>query len=820
MTDVPDAPATLSRPTPQRQLTRQPPPTPRPQGHDLRLASPALGAWLSALWALHLSPGGALALAVGAGCGAALLWYVKRRGRGAPTGRAVAVGVMIGLLLGVLSGAVATAARTAVRDAPPLSGLAEAGATVRVDLVITDDPRQARGSRGQNWLASARLTRLYTGDVQVAATNAEMSSPVRLKCRVLVIGRHPHWRGLLPGQRVSVTGRLAPPRGGDLRAAVILAATAPRLHGEPPWVQRGAGVLRQGLQHAAAPLPDEEGGLLPGLAVGDVSRMDPAVQEDFRATGMTHLTAVSGSNVAIVTCFVLLLAAWCRAGPRTSAFLSLMALVGFVILVRPSPSVLRAAAMGALGLLALASSRPRAAVPGLAATVFLLVVVDPELASDPGFALSVLATSGLLLIAPRLRDALRRRRVPGGIAEALAVPVAAQVACAPVIAAMTGTVSLSAVPANLLAAPAVAPATVLGAAAATISPVSPGMAEGLAWLGAWPARWLVLVARWGAGLPDSTVPWPAGVSGGLLLAVTLGVLLVVSLLPAARRMLIVALVATLVGAIGVRVLVAGWPPPGWVFVACDVGQGDALVLRAGPDRAVLVDVGPDPAAVDRCLRRLDVSALPLLVISHFHADHIDGLAGAVRRRTVEALVLPHFREPQPGADTIARSAAHRRLHAVAVGPGWRYQVPGLRIDVLGPERTETGTRSDPNNNSLVLLVTVRGLTILLPGDAEVERQQAMVTDSQPIRADLLKVPHHGSPYQDVGFLEAVNATLAIVSVGADNRYGHPSEALLDRLRHNGTRVFRTDISGDVAVSSTADGIAVTARGREPGQHPP
>jgi competence protein ComEC len=713
---------------------------------------------------------------------------------------------MIGLLLGALSGAAATAARTAVRDAPPLSHLARDGATVRVNLVITHDPRQARGSRGQNWLVGARLTRLHP----------DATDPVRLNARVLVIGRHPRWRGLLPGQRVLLTGRLAPPRAGDLRAAVILAATAPLPRGGPPWAQRAAGVLRQGLQRAAAPLPDEEGGLLPGLAVGDVSRMDPAVQEDFRATGMTHLTAVSGSNVAIVTGFVLLLAAWCRAGPRASAFLALAALVGFVILVRPSPSVLRATAMGALGLLALASSRPRAAVPGLAATVFLLVVVDPELASDPGFALSVLATTGLLLLAPRLRDALRRRRVPGGVAEALAVPVAAQLACAPVIAAMTGTVSLSAVPANLLAAPAVAPATVLGAGAATVSPLSPRTAEALAWLGAWPARWLVLVARWGAGLSDSTVSWPTGVSGGLLLAVALGALLLVGLLPVARRLVAVALIAALVGMMGVRTLVAGWPPPGWVFVACDVGQGDALVLRAGSDRAVLIDAGPDPAAVDRCLRRLDVVALPLLVISHFHADHIDGLAGAVRRRTIGAVLLSRFREPEPGADALARTAARRHLRTVAVGPGWRYEAAGLQIQVLGPERVETGTRSDPNNNSLVLLVTLHGLTILLPGDAEVERQQALVTDNQPIRADFLKVPHHGSAYQDAGFLEAVDPSLAIVSVGVDNHYGHPSGALLRRLSRDGARVFRTDISGDVAVSRTADGIVVTARGREPG----
>ena len=246
---------------------------------------------------------------------------------------------------------------------------------------------------------------------------------------------------------------------------------------------------------------------------------------------------------------------------------------------------------------------------------------------------------------------------------------------------------------------------------------------------------------------------------------------VVSLLPAARRMLVVALIAALVGVVGARVLVAGWPPPGWVFVACDVGQGDALVLRTGPDRAVLVDVGPDPAAVDRCLRRLDVSVLPLLMISHFHADHIDGLAGAVRRRTVEALVLPHFREPQPGADTIARAAAHRRLHAVVVGPGWRYKLSGLQIDVLGPERTETGTRSDPNNNSLVVMMTVRGVRVLLPGDAEVELQRALLAQLGPdrLRADVLKIAHHGSAYQDHAFLDAIDPAVAIVSVGDPRR---------------------------------------------------
>ncbi|HEX2419901.1 MAG TPA: ComEC/Rec2 family competence protein [Micromonosporaceae bacterium] len=779
-------------------------------GPDLRLAGPALGAWLAALWALHLPSGGAICLAVGAGCGALLLWYAGRRHleRDMPRRHGVAVGVMIGLLLGILSGAAATAARTATRDSPLLDRLIRQDATVRLDLVLTDDPRQLPGSRGRTWLVGARLTRLDTGPG---------TTTVRLSARVLVIGQHPGWRGALPGQRTSLAGRLAHSRGGDLRAAVVIAPDAPRFRGEPPLAQRAAGALRLGLQQAATPLPDEEGGLLPGLAVGDVSRMDPLVEEDFRTTGMTHLTAVSGSNVAIVTGLILLLAAWCRAGPRLSAALAVAALIGFVILVRPSPSVLRAAVMGTLGLVALASSRPRAAVPGLATSVYLLVVADPELAADPGFALSVLATAGLLLLAPRWRDALRRRRVPSGVAEALAVPIAAQVACAPVIASITGTVSLSAIPANLLAAPAVAPATVLGVAAAGVSPLWPAAAEFLAWLASWPALWLVLVARWGSDLPGLTLPWPAGVSGALLLAVVLCLLLVAGLLPATRRLLAVALVAALAGSVAVRTVAAGWPPPDWAFVACDVGQGDALVLSAGPGRAVLIDAGPDPSAVDRCLRRLGVRSLSLLVISHFHADHVDGLPGALRRRDLGTVVLPAFREPIPGAEQVLRTATLRRLSTLEVSPGWRYEQRGLRIEVLGPDRVEAGTRSDPNNNSLVLLATMPGLTILFPGDAEVERQQAMLAGGEPIRVDVLKVPHHGSSYQESGFLETTDPVVAVVSVGANNDYGHPSTELLDRLNRDGARVFRTDLAGDVALSRGPDGLMVTVHGKEPGQ---
>ncbi|MFC8906102.1 ComEC/Rec2 family competence protein, partial [Micromonospora sp. NPDC057140] len=596
----------------------------------------------------------------------------------------------------------------------------------------------------------------------------------------------------------------------------------PTPNGPPPWSQRAAGTLRAGLQRACEPLPDEQGGLLPGLVVGDTSRLLPTVEEDFRTTGMTHLNAVSGSNVAIVVGAVLLLARWARAGPRLAAGLCVLALVGFVILVRPSPSVVRAATMGAIGLAALAAGRPRAALPALAAAVAALVLFDPDLAGDPGFALSVLATAGLLLLAPGWRDGLRRRGVPPGFAEALAVPAAAQLACGPVVAGISGTVSLVAVPANLLAVPAIAPATVLGVAAAVLSPAWPPGAEFAAWLASWPAWWLVTVARYGARLPAGTLPWPDGAPGALLLAGLTVALLIATRRPVVRRLVAVVAVAVVAGTLPVRLVAGGWPPEGWVAVACAVGQGDALVLPVAAGRAVVVDAGPDPAAVDGCLRRLGVREVPLLLFSHFHVDHTGGVAGVFRGRRVAAVRTPQWPEPAAGRDLVRAAAAAGGAAVAPAAAGWAYRDGGVELVVLGPPYPLRGTRSDPNNNSLVLRATVAGVRILLAGDAETEEQRALLDRMPPdgVRADVLKVAHHGSAYQEPAFLDAVRPSVALVPVGVDNSYGHPNEAVLARLVRGGARVLRTDTDGDVAVVRGGDdGMAVVVRGVPPGRRP-
>ncbi|MFC0506868.1 ComEC/Rec2 family competence protein [Micromonospora costi] len=790
-----DAPASIDRGSP-----------------DLRLAGLAVAAWLTALAGLHLDAATLLLLAVLAAALSAvgalhLLGVLGRPGRRARRYGWIAVAVGIG----VVCGGSATAARLAVRDAAPLRALADQRAVVTAELVVRDDPRPVRGAPGRpaTLLVPADLVSLTAPD------GRRITGPAR----VLVLATGPGWQGLLPGQRLAARGRLDIPRGGDLTAVVLSASGPPERHGTPSWAQRAAGSLRAGLQRACAPLPDEQGGLLPGLVVGDTSRLLPMVEEDFRATGMTHLNAVSGSNVAIVVGAVLLLARWSRAGPWLAAGLCGVALVGFVILVRPSPSVVRAATMGAIGLAALAAGRPRAALPALAAAVTVLVLLDPELAGDAGFALSVLATGGLLLLAPRWRDGLRRRGVPAGLAEALAVPAAAQLACGPVVAGLSGTVSVVAVPANLLAVPAIAPATVLGVVAAAVSPLWPAGAEFAAWLASWPAWWLVLVARYGARLPAGTLPWPGGVPGALLLAGLTVALLVAVRRPVVRRLVAVVAVAVVLGTLPVRLVARGWPPPGWVVVACAVGQGDTVVLPVSAGRAVVVDAGPEPAAVDGCLRRLGVREVPLLVVSHLHADHVGGIEGVFRGRRVAAVLAPVSDEPETGRALVRSAAAAGRARLLTASTGWAYRAGHIDLVLLGPPYPLRGTRSDPNNNSLVLRATVAGVRVLLPGDAETEEQRALLDRSPPgaLRAEVLKVAHHGSAYQDPAFLDAVRPAVALVPVGAGNTYGHPDPGLLADLGRDGVRVLRTDTDGDVAAVHGERGLAVVTRGVPPGR---
>jgi competence protein ComEC len=559
-------------------------------------------------------------------------------------------------------------------------------------------------------------------------------------------------------------------------------------------------------------LPARAAGLLPGLVVGDTRALDPLLEEDFRRAGLTHLTAVSGANVAIVLTGVLWPLRRRVVDRRIQAIVAGVALVGFVILARPSPSVVRAAAMGGVTLLALASGRARAAIPALAAAVIVLLVLDPGLARDPGFALSVTATGAIVLVAPGWARRMRRRGCPAVVADALAVSAAAGLATAPLIAGLSGTVSLVSLPANLAAAPAVAPATVLGLAAAVVGTVVPSAGDVLVWLGGWPTRWLVLVAERAAAVPDAATGWPAGTTGAVVLTLVIGAGgWSLWRFPRLRPLAVAALVGLLVAGWPIRQAVRGWPPVSAVVVACDVGQGDALVVPTGPGAGILVDAGPDLAAVDRCLDRLGVDDLPLVLLSHLDADHVGGLAGALHGRRVGVVASGTFSPADdrvPAFDRLVRRSGATRVVLV---PGDRRTVDAASVEVLAPDPHWATASAAPNDLCLVVRVTVRGVRVLFTGDLGAEAEARLLRSGVDLTADVLKVPHHGSADADAGFLAASGARVGLVSVGADNTYGHPAARTLRRLTEDGMRVYRTDRGGDLAIVGSTDDWGVAVR---------
>jgi competence protein ComEC len=486
---------------------------------DLRLAVPAAGTWAAAALACGWRATSGVAVAVVA---LAVLAIAVWRGR---LGVAGAAG-------GVLLGAASAALHVSSLHSGPVAELA-AGRHARADLAMTlvRDPVSRVGATGRPYVLV---------DATVTAVGGRGA-----RAPVLVIAHGGEWLDLLPGQRVRVSARVVAPRSGDDVAAVVLPTRPPIRLGRPPWWQRAAGYVRSRLRQACARLPPDERGLVPGLVMGDVSRMPPSLTDAFRTSGLTHLNAVSGENCAIVLATV---GAMLRRTPLSRGLRIVVAgvsLAAFVVLARPSPSVLRAATMGAVALLAMSVGRRTQPLPLLSGAVLALVLTNPFLARSAGFALSVLATAAIVVLAPRWTVTLSRQ-MPRPLALAIAVPAAAQLACTPILVLVFGQATPWAVPANLLAAPAVAPATIVGVVAAVVAVASIGAASVVVWVAALPAGWLAAVARSMAALPGAGAGWPAGWRGLAALAAT-------------------ATMATVVVAVRrrpsfVRAMLGAWPP--------------------------------------------------------------------------------------------------------------------------------------------------------------------------------------------------------------------------------------------------------------------
>jgi competence protein ComEC len=581
----------------------------------------------------------------------------------------------------------------------------------------------------------------------------EVDSQYKMRIPVRVIASTRSVDGLLPGQKIRMTAKVLVSKEKRVAALLIVSQRIEVLTPPSLWA-RSLAKIRFGLRSASG--AGDAGALIPGMVIGDVSKQSVDFKNDMRRSGLTHLVAVSGANFAIVSSFVLWGMQFLFRRINYRLIATAISLSAFIALVRPSPSVLRAAAMAAVLLFAHGRRQGRDSLPALGFAIAAVVIVDPFQARDPGFALSVLATAGLLLLAPKIKPKI------------MAPPIAAMVFCAPVIVAISGYISPMSIVANLLAAPAVTPITIVGFVAALISPIAPPISTLLIFFIKPCAAWIAWVARWTAQYPVFTLK--TGLYGFIAAA------LIVVLIYVGRTKFVAVLLIFIIALSWLQRFPAG----DWQVANCDIGQGDSMVVNLHHGRAIVIDVGPDPQLMDRCLHQLGVKEIPLLILTHIHADHVGGLQGAKKNRRVGTTWYGNI-----------NAGTHARIDNIEIDVKWPL-----------PEQFD----DNPNNASIAATFTSPDFTLFAAGDIEPPVQAQLI--SRIGRVDIYKVAHHGSRYQDLDLMRELSPAIAVISVGTENSYGHPAPSTISALTQLHAKVLRTDVDGAVAIRAQRHRLSI------------
>ena len=729
---------------------------------------------------------------------------------------------------------------------------------IRLVLLPAPPPTAAELPAGSGpWEATVESVGAVRDGSQVATLRLSEPGGARLAATL------PRFPAIEPGMVVSVSGGVRPPPDDDpygdyLRRTGVAGTLRARSLEIRPSESGPANVLERLRRGAATALttaiPEPEAGLAAGIVVGLRDRVDRDLAADFTTVGASHVVAISGWNIAIVAASVAALGG--GLARRRRAVLTATAIVLYVAFAGASASVVRAAAMAGVVLVARESGRAGRAAAALGWAALLLLIADPHLVTDAGFQLSTLATAGILAWATPLGGWLTgaaRGRLPGWLIECLAVSLAAQAATLPVVLVTFGRLAIVSPVVNLAIVPLVAPAmaasaVALGGGFATMVG-APTLVATLLGLPAWVLLSAIVgIVEATASLPFASAtlepPWNVvgGVATALVPAVVVGARRRLRSAPRtpthasslvqpptasqrrpalpgrARRIVVAALAVSLVA---VGLAVTHRPNGSTKVTVLDVGQGDAILVEGGRGGRMLVDGGPDP---DRLLIELDKRLPPwnrridVVVLTHPHEDHVAGLALLLARYRIGRVFEPGMHGPGPGyaawdAELAAVGAPARGLLVT----GDRLAVDDLNFDVLWPDpgrvprEPPDGGRSI-NDVSIVLLGEVGGRRILLTGDVEDDVDPLLAARGLP-PIDFLKVAHHGSrTASTVAFLGVVRPAVAVVSAGADNPYGHPARSTLDHLAATGAAVFRTDTDGSVEAVFADGGLTVRASG--------
>jgi competence protein ComEC len=568
--------------------------------------------------------------------------------------------------------------------------------------------------------------------------------------------------------------------------------------------------LREGVSTSleAAPV-GERRAVLAGVVLGEDEGLDADLRDDFRASGLYHLLAVSGQNVAYVVAGTILLI-WILGLPRWLGELGAVLTVGaYVLAVGWQPSVVRAGVAGALASLAWLASRPRDRWYFLLVGAAVLLAWSPYSLLEPGFQLSFSAVAAIFVLVPRIGRWLDGYPLPRKLAEVVSLSAACGLVTAPVLWLHFSAVPLYSVVANALAAPVVAPLLGLALAAAALHPLLPEASAALIWLDAWLAGYLAFCAKLVGNLPYAQVSSLSTLA--LLVAAALAVLLFARM--PGRNVWRVVVLATVALAATVAWQVTPDepvlpPPEGLRITVLDVGQGDAILLQVA-EGAVLVDQGPPEADVAGQLDKLGVDSLTALVLTHPQRDHVGGAADVLEHVEVAAVLDPRIPSPSEDEQAALSAARERGVPVVLARAGRSFSVGALRVRILWPAEAASPA-DDPNKQAVVILASYGEVDALLTADAESD----VTLPIRPPPAEILKVAHHGSSDPLLpSLLELVRPTVAVVSAGEGNHYGHPAPETMSALDDfAGLAVYRTDEDGAVTIETEGRRLSVVDEG--------
>lgn len=625
---------------------------------------------------------------------------------------------------------------------------------------------------------------------------------------------------LVRGVTVSMGAKLEPAGRNSRDAFLAKPVSTVEVVSSPSDTQGVLNDLRANYVKSLSGVTSDAKTLVAGLAIGEISALSPELEEQMRIVSLTHLVAVSGSNCAIVVGMVYLIAVGLRFGRTGRTVVSLAGLVLYVLLIGPDPSVLRAGVMAASVIVMVALGRRTWALNALAIAAIILLVSDPWLAVEFGFGLSVLATAGILLLAPVMTEKLANR-MPMPLALGLSVTLSAQLFCLPLLMQLQPGLPTYSVIANLLAGPMVAPVTVLGMIALLLTPVAPALVAVVSWIASLGTWVIEVVAIFFSGLPIAYFPWATGWPAtilSILLILAVASWLRGSTVPMQQLgagALAVVVVATFSVPAASEILPKSWPLKDWEVVACDVGQGDALVIQS-LGRTALIDVGPDDALIDKCLAELRVSAIDLLVLTHFDFDHVGGIKGAIRGRQVSAAIVSGFPDDRPATKEALGLLATQKVKVITAEPTISGRLGEFYWRVLAPTRSASEAK-DSNDASVVMVFSSPNFDLLLLGDLGEPGQRRVGGSVKQVLGDsarplILKVSHHGSNDQSAELHETLRPDFSIISVGEGNGYGHPGKELLSLLARSGSQVLRTDLQGSIAIAVSSDALSWAGSG--------